>query len=268
VSKTSVPASWSAALSRYATTLGTTFAIKAARGRNLRMVVREREVQLSIPRYVSAIKAAHFVEANLGWLRQQLNTQQKSVHAAANRFRLELNDHDQIVMWDQDIRVCFGVKDLRGSWELRDQALCLKLELAKATPSKLSRLLHNACAETLHREALSRVKHWSEFFGVRIKQMQIKNMRTRWGSMSSDHRMSLSFALIFAPKSCLDYVVAHELAHIKEHNHSAAFWAHVARAIPNYETPHRWLQTHHTELQQMTQSLAQSGEHLINEESE
>lgn len=71
--------------------------------------------------------------------------------------------------------------------------------------------------------------------------LTLRDTRSRWGSCSSIGRLMYSWRLIMAPPQVLDYVAAHEVAHLREMNHSAAFWALVAELKPDYEVPRRWL---------------------------
>jgi len=77
----------------------------------------------------------------------------------------------------------------------------------------------------------------------------IKDQRTRWGSCSSSGIVNFSWRLILAPKFVLDYVVVHELAHLREMNHSRRFWNLVALFYPDYEKAEKWLKEHSLVLQ-------------------
>jgi predicted metal-dependent hydrolase len=77
---------------------------------------------------------------------------------------------------------------------------------------------------------------------VTPKSISIKDMRSRWGSCSSDGRLNFSWRLVCAPPFALDYVAAHEVAHLREMNHSARFWKQVERAMPDWQPAREWLQ--------------------------
>ncbi len=77
--------------------------------------------------------------------------------------------------------------------------------------------------------------------GVRPSRLSIRSQRTRWGSCSLKGALSFNWRLIMAPPEVLDYVVVHELAHMKEHNHSKAFWDIVRRYCPDYAKHRTWL---------------------------
>ena len=87
-------------------------------------------------------------------------------------------------------------------------------------------------ARTLFR---ARLAFFEERLGVRHRLLRLSSARTRWGSCSADGRILLNWRLIHFPLSSIDYVVAHELSHLKEMNHGPRFWATVATILPDYE---------------------------------
>lgn len=97
-------------------------------------------------------------------------------------------------------------------------------------------------------DLLARVRLHAAKLGVRPQRVQIKELRSRWGSCSADGVLSFSWRLILAPPCALDYLAAHETAHLVEMNHSRRFWAQVRRCMPDYETGRAWLHEHGSEL--------------------
>ena len=79
-------------------------------------------------------------------------------------------------------------------------------------------------------------------------RMSLRDTRSRWGSCSAQGRLMYSWRLILAPPEALDYVAAHEVAHLQEMNHSPAFWSIVADLCPDYETQRLWLRHEGTSL--------------------
>ncbi|OLS42931.1 M48 family peptidase [Rhodovulum sp. BSW8] len=77
--------------------------------------------------------------------------------------------------------------------------------------------------------------------GLSYRRLTLRDARSRWGSCSSRGDLMFAWRLIMAPPEVLDYVAAHEVAHLVEMNHSPAFWAVVARLMPGYEAPRAWL---------------------------
>jgi predicted metal-dependent hydrolase len=86
-----------------------------------------------------------------------------------------------------------------------------------------------------------RVSAHCETLKVEARSISIKDMRSRWGSCSSEGRLNFSWRLICAPPFALDYVAAHEVAHLREMNHSPRFWALVERCYPHWREARSWL---------------------------
>lgn len=82
---------------------------------------------------------------------------------------------------------------------------------------------------------VQRVQHWSPLLGVVAKKVQFRDMRRKWGSCSSKGTVTLNRRLCWLPERLAEYVVLHELAHLIELNHSAAFWQILAQHMPDYK---------------------------------
>jgi len=89
-----------------------------------------------------------------------------------------------------------------------------------------------------------RVDFYCNMLRLEAGGIRITSAESRWGSCSEDNRLSFSFRLIMAPPQVIDYVVVHELMHIREKNHSSKFWDLVIEVIPDYKTHRRWLREH------------------------
>ena len=105
--------------------------------------------------------------------------------------------------------------------------------------------LTNADIEKLCQKALSvipdKVKYYAEIMGVTYGRITIRNQKTRWGSCSSKGNLNFNCLLMLMPDKVLDYVVVHELCHLKQMNHSKKFWKEVERYMPDYPNYKKWL---------------------------
>jgi predicted metal-dependent hydrolase len=102
------------------------------------------------------------------------------------------------------------------------------------------RLARNATSETATREAAR--------LGVTYTRITIRDTRSRWGSCSTTGTLSFSWRLALAPREILDYVVVHELCHLRHHDHSRRFWNLVGEVWPQYREHKAWLDAHGWEL--------------------
>ena len=89
-----------------------------------------------------------------------------------------------------------------------------------------------------------RVEFFARKHGFKVGKIRISSARTRWGSCSSKETLSFTWRLVMAPPDVIDYVVVHELCHLKEMNHSVAFWTQVESILPDYKQHRKWLKSY------------------------
>ena len=112
------------------------------------------------------------------------------------------------------------------------------------TGRRVERFLKKTAKEDLS----DAVIRYCDQLGVEARRVTVKDTRSRWGSCTSDGRLAFSWRLIMAPPEVLEYVAAHECAHLLEMNHSPAFWAHVATCRPAWKKERAWLRKHGRDL--------------------
>jgi predicted metal-dependent hydrolase len=104
-----------------------------------------------------------------------------------------------------------------------------KLEYAK---------YHRAATKLIEQK----IKKFNSRYHLPLGKISVRNQRTRWGSCSSRGNLNFNYRIIFLPEAMADYIIVHELCHLKEMNHSSKFWALVAREIPDYKEIRKDLQ--------------------------
>lgn len=82
--------------------------------------------------------------------------------------------------------------------------------------------------------AKEKIERFNRIYRFKFNQINIKNQKTRWGSCSRKRNLNFNYKIVQLPKKIVDYIVVHELCHLKEFNHSQKFWNLVARAVPDY----------------------------------
>jgi hypothetical protein len=80
-----------------------------------------------------------------------------------------------------------------------------------------------------------RVQFFTSLYGYKANRIFVRNQRTRWGSCSRKGNLNFNFRLVHLPQELADYVVVHEICHLKEFNHSKNYWALVEMTLPNYK---------------------------------
>lgn len=82
--------------------------------------------------------------------------------------------------------------------------------------------------------AVDRVQHFNSFYKFKFNKINIKNQKTRWGSCSKKGNLNFNYKIALLSPALADYIVVHELCHLKEFNHSPRFWKLVSQAMPDY----------------------------------
>jgi predicted metal-dependent hydrolase len=211
---------------------------RQARRYTLRIQAATREVVLTMPPRGSLKEAKAFAEKHGPWIAARLERLPEAEPFAHGVM---------IPLRGQQIRVVHR-RAVRGTvWieinEDGERSLCVA-----GQPEHVDRRVH----DFLKREAKSDLEAASHRvaaqLGVKIKRISVRDQSSRWGSCSTTGALSYSWRLILAPPHVLDYLAAHEVAHLVEMNHSARFWRLVERLCPNMQRARAWLEQHGPDL--------------------
>lgn len=199
----------------------------------LRLAPGGKGLKITMPPHVSDRQLHEFLERNRGWI-------------AARRARLpeptRLRDGSHILYRGREHRIVH-LDRLRGVVETREIAgeSCL---LVPGEPDRLQRRLVEHMKRQARRELDLAVTRHAAILGVRARQIRITDTTSRWGSCSANRTLSFTWRIIMAPPEVLDYLAAHEVAHLREMNHSARFWNLVRDLCPEMERHKAWLKSH------------------------
>lgn len=179
-----------------------------------------RQVVVNAPLHASVSEVERFMMQHLAWLRDRL---QRSVASSP--------------VWAQGMSLPWRGETLSLDWQAsfslhpQKEDRCLHLGGAWATVPARVFVWYR---EEAQRRLADRLAFHAARMGVLVPVMRLSDARTRWGSLSVQGRMGLNWRLILLPDDLLDYVVCHELAHLRQHNHSRAFWSEVEALYPDY----------------------------------
>ncbi len=111
----------------------------------------------------------------------------------------------------------------------------------RAVKKAIENFYRKKAEEVVH----DRLQFFNEHYKFKYNRVTLRNQKTRWGSCSYLKNLNFNWRLIMAPIEVMDYVVVHELCHLKEMNHSKRYWSLVAEVIPNYKEVRKWLKNNH-----------------------
>ncbi|MDD5250051.1 MAG: SprT family zinc-dependent metalloprotease [Rhodocyclaceae bacterium] len=199
--------------------------------RRLVMTIDERGLRIGAPRLITVAAIEAFVRAHGDWVLQKLDE-----HSARNaRRHFAIRDGATFPLLDGEGRLRVTAGANRVLWQ--DNLLVLAAK-ANADLDALAR-------RGLQRRALDvfgeRLALAAQLAGCRPPPLALSSARTRWGSCSRQSGIRLNWRLIHLPLALVDYVVAHEVAHLVEMNHSPRFWVEVERLCPGWREARREL---------------------------
>ena len=127
--------------------------------------------------------------------------------------------------------------------ERRRPLLSLKdrFELARPALPQAEQVFEDWYRVQARRVLLERSKRLAERFGFQFRRLSITGARTRWGSCGARGSLNFTWRLVMAPEPVIDYVIVHELSHLRVHNHSRPFWDLVESLMPDYRQARTWL---------------------------
>ncbi len=220
---------------------------ESVRIRSIRLIVRpSAQLEVVVPRGTDDQRIYDALESERDWLIHK----RAVARAAAARPQLGL-EQPGLVRFAGEVLPVDRRPGGRPRAELRDGQVLLSGSRETATAALerwFRRQARRLVLEVIEREA-GRLE-------VECTSVGIRDSRTRWGSCSSSGHLSFSWRLALAPSEVLEYVVVHELLHLREHNHSNAFWRLLDEARPDWRRQARWLREHGHELHDYDLSAA------------
>ena len=132
--------------------------------------------------------------------------------------------------------------------DLVDGKFVATIRLSRFTPSLLQKLYENWLRENSQGIFEDKVNKYSKKLGVLTNQIVIKNLKNRWGSLTKNGVLNLNLNLIKAPENVIDYIILHELCHLKIKEHSHHYWAMLHKYMPNYHDNVEWLKANGSNL--------------------
>lgn len=202
------------------------YLLRRSSRRSIGFTVDGRGLRVAVPRLASqrAIEAA--LRAHAGWIFAKLDAWQAHVPAPS----LAVTDGLVFPLLGSYFSLHLDPARQRG---YQCDRLLGRLSLPAGRPPALA--LQQALQAEARQCFAERLALYAAQLGVELPPLRLSSARTRWGSCSSRGVISLNWRLIHLPLELVDYVVAHELAHLKEMNHSPRFWAVVATLCPDWQ---------------------------------
>ncbi|NIJ57156.1 hypothetical protein FHS82_000982 [Pseudochelatococcus lubricantis] len=204
----------------------------------LRVSMATGEAVLTMPSRGDVSAARRFLEAHGGWLAQRMQSVPERVPFEPEAVIPLRGVPHRIVHWSS----------IRGRASATVDASGVPIISVTGEAPHVSRRVLDFLQAEARRDLSSAVARHTQALGVPARSITLRDTRSRWGSCSAQGRLNFSWRLILAPPLVLDYLAAHEVAHLRELNHSDRFWELTHRLCPATPQAEAWLKRHGSSL--------------------
>jgi predicted metal-dependent hydrolase len=218
------------------------YAFTRAKRKSIGFVIGPDGLVVRAPRWTPLHEVDAALQEKGGWILRKLQ-ESRERQSRAHSARVEWRDGVQIPYLGHTITVLLdpthGFSGRGAQLQARDTAGAQFLHVGLPKNASADQI-RDAVQAWLMRQAAAnfkqRMDHFTPLLGVHWKKLRLSSAGTRWGSASADGSIRLNWRLIHFRQPVIDYVVAHELSHLREMNHSPSFWSTVATVVPDYQS--------------------------------
>ncbi len=206
------------------------YVLSRVRRKTIGLSIDERGLRIGAPLRTPLGEVEALIFRHQEWVAQKLD----EWRSRRRPQRLKIDDGARLALLGGELEIRLAIGNNRALWNLPSQVRLAQLTLCLRSPGDAGRVLEKALrakALSLFRE---RIEHFAALLGVAVPALALSSARTRWGSCSSRSGVRLNWRLVHFSPRIVDYVVVHELAHLREMNHGKRFWALVASVFPDY----------------------------------
>lgn len=195
-------------------------------------VTDDGRLEVKVPFNVSKDLIEHVVEQKSTWVEQKkreamIKSQKNPPKSCIAGERFKLLGRDYTLIFSESVKEATVQENY--------------LIIPQQNENSAMAAIENWYKEAAKKILTARVEYYSSKTGIKFVSVRITGALTRWGSCSSKGRLCFTWRLAMAPLEIIDYVVVHELSHIKYFNHSKAFWLYVGEQLPDYAIRKEWL---------------------------
>lgn len=222
---------------------------RSSRATRIRLQIEtHNEPQLIVvaPRYALDFQIQQFIGRQTVWIEKHWK---KALQTSQRRPKPQHREGDTYFYFGEPLRLVL-LPSVQSKPRARAMDGQLQISLHQAIPLPESKKVIKNVIQDFYKKKASEVIHdrlgfFNEHYHFTYHRVTFRNQKTRWGSCSQAKNLNFNWRLIMAPIEIIDYVVIHELCHLRYMNHSPSFWNLVAQMAPDYKAHRKWLKENH-----------------------
>lgn len=221
---------------------------RSARAKHLRLVVKPAGVELVVPPTMGEAQALEFLHRHRAWAERKIVELRGRVVDRPPPQGLTAGSTVPF----QGRELPLVIREVSGRRTRVEYDEGFVISMPPGSPAQIEQWARSALftwvKAWLHAEAGRLIAHHAERFGLHPREIRVKRMKSRWGSCGPRNDINLNWLLALAPPTVLEYVVVHELCHIRHRDHSIHFWDLVGCHLPGWMQERQWLKQNGAEL--------------------
>lgn len=221
--------------------------LRSSKRRSISIEVHKAKVSIRAPLKVAESVLLDFLQQKADWVRRKLAEQAQIVEAAPPT--VEYKTGSPLTLMDEQLTLVLGHGAYSAVTRVDDNLhVLLSQRSRKPEQQQIRELLGRWYQQQALRILAHKTSLLTQQMGLKYQQVTIKATRSKWGHCTSLGVIQYNWHILLAPEAVVDYLVAHEVCHLRHHNHSPAFWALVASACPDYQSLRLWLKRQSAQL--------------------
>src|SRR5215208_3187858 len=223
---------------KYGTTTIPYHIIKTRRIKTSELIVDADTITVRTPYNKDKAEIRRLILDKASWI---LKKQKERRETKPELIKPSFKENTTLPYFGKNYPIIINKNQATNNLEVVDGKFEVNVKSAKLSRNVLKKLYEDWLIEKAQEIFEDKVKRYSKRIGVRVKQIAIKNLRNRWGSLTNKGVVNLNLNLVKAPEDVIEYVVLHELCHLKIKEHSHHYWDFLHKYMPNYHDKIEWL---------------------------
>lgn len=195
-------------------------------------ITEDARLIIKVPLYTDEKEINRIVNKHKRWITKKI-TLAKLINQRVKKYKFK--EGEMLMYLGNPYRLCF----IQNQSELI--VFNNKFNISSEYSSTAKNIIINWYKARAREIFTERVEHYSKLYNFRFRKIKLSSALKKWGSCSTNGDINLTWRLVMAPLDVIDYVVVHELVHLKIKNHSKEFWKMVANILPDYQIQKAWL---------------------------
>lgn len=219
---------------------------RSAKRKTLAISVKEGQVFVRAPHFLSQAQIDEFLLQKSQWIGQKL---QRSISEIATK--QELFKDGTSVMFDGKLTEITYISKAKSPVIYHDSRLFVEVsdEIQEADRAQfVKEQLASYFQEVIETKIFNRLPYWVEQTKLAPVDFKVRQYKSRWGSCNSRRQLTFNSLLAMMSDQTIDYIIVHELCHLRHMNHSSAFWQLVGQYMPDFNEHRQWIKTHQRSL--------------------